>query len=630
MKIPYKLPLIIALLTFLVYVPALQNGFVNWDDPKYVYENPHIRTLNPDFLKWAFTSPYFNNWHPLTMLSYALDYAVWELNPLGYHLTNIIFHTANTFLVFILAMRLIEWAVTFPTPNSKLRTKISASITTLLFGLHPLHVESVAWVSERKDVLSAFFFLLTLLAYINYVRSKNLMSYVFSLVSFILSLMSKPMAVSLPVVLLILDFYPLKRLTLQKAKNVFFEKIPFFLLAIIASIITTMAQSADGTMSPLVKYPLMPRLFDAARAFTLYPVKMLFPFGLATYYPSSVKFNYLEFIVYLTLLISLSLLCAGSLKKQRLFSAVYLYYTVTLLPVIGIVKVGAHAMADRYTYLPSLGPFLLMGLGIALFFEQVRRTRLPSLIGFFLMVILSVLFIGKTVRQTAVWHDSLTLWSHEIRIFTDNAPTIAYKSRGTLLSEQGAYEPAIRDLNMAAALEPRSHDTYLNRGAVYNKIGNYNLAIRDFSKAIEINPEIFSVFYNRGIAYCKVGDYRKAIMDFDKAIELNPRDSMAYRNRGVAYTWLSNYQAAISDLNKALELDPRDADAYNNRGIIYYNLKNYDQALNDYKKAVDLNPQLAEAYSNMGTVNARIGNVKEAWINYKKAEKLGFSRRNGS
>jgi hypothetical protein len=370
----------IALITFLVYLTALRNDFVNWDDDIYVYENPYIRSLNPAFFKWAFFNFHASYWSPLTWISHALDYAVWGLNPLGHHLTNNILHAANTFLVVLLVIRLLD-AWKGRTIHSGLssfvheRTMLIAAGTTgLLFGLHPVHVESVAWVAERKDLLCALFFLLSLIAYTKYASGADKEPvnnnkaprffnnyYLVTIGFFILALLSKPMAVTLPVVLLALDWYPFNRLRSPRAfRLALIEKLPFFALSLLSSMLTVLAANKGGAMELMETVSLSTRVLVGFRSLVAYLGKMLWPLNLVPYYPypkdaSPLSLEYFSAIV---LVIGITAACMVMAKKQKLWLSVWGYYVVTLVPVLGIVQVGGQAMADRFTYLPSLSPFL--------------------------------------------------------------------------------------------------------------------------------------------------------------------------------------------------------------------------------------------------------------------------------
>lgn len=543
--------------TFFVYSPSLQNGFVNWDDSEYVYENPNIRTIDFKLLKWSLTAVVGALWHPLTLLSLAMDHALWGLTPWGYHLTNVLFHTFNTFLVFIVVVKLVGCG-SFEKGVSNEKALISGTVTALLFGIHPLHVESVAWVSERKDVLSAFFFLLALLAYLKYVSligHKRYIAYGASLFLFVLALLSKPMALSLPVVLLILDFYPLKRITTGMArKNILAEKLPFFLLSILSGVITIWAHRSVEALGPIETYPLMARIFVAAHSYLFYLFKMIIPLNLAPFYPYPFRENVINFAYVGAFIIFLiiTFVCIRSLNRYKIFFAVWFYYVVTLIPVIGIIKVGEQAAADRYTYLPSLGPFILAGLGISCLFDKYKkREHRIAIIG--VLILASGFFAVKTIRQNSVWKDSITLWSHEIKLFPDKA-AVAYINRGKALVDIGSYQPALTDFNDAIRINPLYAYAYYNRGHLYYDKDVYRQALMDYSKAIEINPRYANAYGNRGNIYYLLGNYPEAIKDYIKTIELKPEAAMPYYNLGLLYSKLEDSEKAQYYFSRAKSL----------------------------------------------------------------------------
>lgn len=525
---------LIAFITFAIYLPALQNGFVNFDDNILVYENPNIKSIDSQLLGFGVTTM-TEMWVPLTMLSFAFDYAIWGLDPKGFHLTNIILHALNTILVFILTIRLTG---NFEGRAGK-KAIIAGTVASLLFGIHPLRVESVAWVTERKDVLYAFFFLLSILAYTRYAStsSKRLNYYGASFILFILALMSKPMAASLPFVLLILDFYPLRRLKienrLKSIRWVLFEKLPFLLSALLLSILIILPHpSADKIFT---KEIFTERIFLAAHSYIFYLAKILLPFNLAPLYPSLPSINYfnLEYIASLILFFAITFFSLWSVKTNKLFAVVWLYYVVTLMPVIGIDKIATFAAADRYTYLPSLGPFFLAGLWIAVIFERCSKRQWQALIIITLLLI-SFLVI-KTINQIDVWKDSITLWSHEIKIFPGKS-LAAYNNRGKAYGSLGNYHEAIKDYNKVIELNPLYADGYHARGNIYFKLGNYQQAVGDYTFAIQLKTKYYKEAYsNRGIANYSIGDYQQAINDFDNAIMLDPQDKTAYYNRELVY-----------------------------------------------------------------------------------------------
>lgn len=613
-------------MTFLVYLPALQNGFVNLDDSVYVYDNKDIQSMDFRLLVWIFTPEANATWHPLTMFSLALDHAIWRLNPFGYHLTNILFHSLNTFMVFILVVRLIKCkhnpSSLIPHPSSL----IAAFVTALLFGIHPLHVESVAWISERKDVLYAFFFLSSLLAYLKYTSaasSRRSGLYITCLVSFLLALMSKPMAVSLPFVLLILDFYPLRRL--MTASDVLREKIPFLAFSLLSSLIAIWAQSLGSALQTLEDYPFAERIFIAVRAFAFYLLKMALPSNLAPYYPhpAEIDFFTIEYVGSFIFLVLITAFCILSLKRFRLFSAVWLYYIVTLIPVIGIVKVGGHSMADRYTYLPSLGPFLFAGLGVGILFERYSEKWHQIALALALIFLLSILG-SRAMMQMAVWKDSISLWSHEIKLLPDFA-YVAYDRRGNTYNKLGNYQQAIKDFDKSILLNPKYPEAYHNRGTAYREIGEQQLAIKDFDTAIKLSPKYTEAYYNRGNAHNSLGNYQQAIKDFSEVIKLNPpltRLVIAYNNRGVAYRSLGIYKEAIKDFNTAIAINPGYQKAYNNRGITYMILNDHSEAIKDFNMAIKLNTGDTMAYKNRGIAYKNLGNHEQAMKDFNRADEL--------
>lgn len=518
-----------AIITFLVYLPSLKSGFVNWDDPGYVYNNPYIRSLGADFWKWAFTTPVQSLWHPLTLASYALNHAIWGLNPAGYHFDNILFHSINTLLVFFLTIRLMESAGMRGLYSFK---AIGAGLTTaLLFGLHPLHVESVSWISERKDVLSALFFLLSILAYLRYVPEKKRSYYFAALVLFILALMSKPMAVTLPAALLIIDFYPLKRLG-KDLKKAVIEKLPFLALSVAVSAVAVWAQNKSGALAGVEIYSFTDRAAVAVRAIGFYLYKTVLPFDLAPYYPAPLKGELLgaPFLAALLALAAITLFCLFMRKKKPVFLAVWLYFLVTLLPVSGIMQVGGQAAADRYMYIPSISLFVLAGALVWFVltrhdagrrFQVDMRRRVGGVVAAVILAVLVGLSV-LTIRQEAVWKDSITLWSHEIRIYPERV-FIAYYNRARTFQEQEKNNEALEDYTAAIRLDPGYKDSYLNRGVILGKLGRMDAAISDFNTVLRLDPSDIDAYANLAMAYSMLGDNDRVAFYMERARQTKGR-----------------------------------------------------------------------------------------------------------
>ncbi|MCK9419650.1 MAG: tetratricopeptide repeat protein [Nitrospirae bacterium] len=619
--VKYSLAAATALLTFIVYLPALRNEFVNWDDMRYIVENPDIRSFDAAFFRWAFLGFHIGNWHPLTWISHALDYAIWGLNPLGHHLTNIILHAVNTAFVVVLALKLLDFMRERSAQNgaaSFLNNRtilIAAGATGLLFGIHPVHVESVAWVAERKDLLCALFFLLSIIWYAHYVSSKTYKTYMLTLGFFVLALMSKPMAVSLPVVLLILDWHPFSRIrSLRTAGVSFVEKLPFILLSIASSVLTILAQRTEGAMASTEVVPLSIRMLVAAKSLILYLGKMIVPMDLIPFYPypkdvSPASFAYLST---LALMIAITAACVIIAKRNRSWLSAWGYYVVTLLPALGIVQVGAQAMADRYTYLPSLGPFLIIGSIAAWTSAKIQErwgVSRQRLLNAGVLLIFGLLSYA-TIQQTRIWHDSVTFWSYELEKEPD--ANIAYVNRGEAFAKRGQLDKAIRDFTEAISRKPSDYKAFYNRGILFSKLNLVSQALADYSEAIALKPSYYDAYNSRGALYAKREQFDKALADYTAAISIDPSRSQAYMNRGLTYDRAGQVDKARADFDKAIALDPNNADAYYNRGLFFNKAGRLDAALADLDRAITLNPGDPDAYYNRGVVFQKTGQVDKA------------------
>ena len=588
-RFKYALAGTVAVVTFLVYLAVLRNDFINWDDNAYVFENPHIRSLNAAFFKWAFFDFYESNWHPLTWLSHAVDYALWGLDPRGHHLTSILLHALNAFIVVFLVMRLLEAWKERATRNGSLSflneraTFIAAGTTGLLFGLHPVHVESVAWVAERKDLLCGLFFLLSIIAYMNYVSSqrsavggqqskgngneeggrKNFFTnrhYLATLGLFILALLSKPMAVSLPAVLLILDWYPFTRI--RSGKTLWaacVEKLPFIALSFFSSIITVLAQKAGGAMRTLEFVPLSTRVLVGAKALVAYLGKMLLPLDLVPFYPYPEDASLLsgKYLFPLALVIAVTSVCIITAKKRRFLLSAWSYYVVTLVPVLGIVQVGLQSMADRYAYLPSLGPSLIMGLGAALISSKVNYVSAKNVIVKIVAGAAAILVLGGmsslTFKQISIWQNSIVFWNYVIEKEPHRA-YLAYVNRGRAFETSGQPERALADYDTAIALKPTNGEAYVNRGVLRGEAGSFDKAMEDFNQSIALNPDYAVAYSDRGIVYALTGQYDRALEDFNTALALDQDLAEAYFNRGRIHSQAGRTEFARADYQKACDL----------------------------------------------------------------------------
>ncbi|MBI5587948.1 MAG: tetratricopeptide repeat protein [Deltaproteobacteria bacterium] len=628
--------LLSGLVTLLVYIPALQNDFVNWDDNEYILEEPDIRRIDLYLIKKIFTKVFLSNWHPLTTFSYALDYSIWSTDPFGYHLVNIVMHALNTFLVFFLAVRLTSRAGAFrggardPGPGIlDLPVLAAGAVAALLFGLHPLHVESVAWVSERKDVLCGFFFILSILSYLKYgnpVYSGRALHYTASLVFFALALLAKPMAITLPVVLLILDYYPLERFAgegrLSGAWKAVSEKAPFFLLSAASALLTVWAQREGHAFGTLEEYPPGVRVLVAVRSSVFYLYKMAVPTGLAPIYPypAGPELYNAALAASIVIFSALTAFSILMLKKSRSFSAAWFYYLATLAPVIGIVQVGSQSAADRYTYLPSLAVFILAGAAVGRIIDRPGGRALPGLVAA-LTVIVSVILSVLTVSQIRVWKDSVTLWTREIETYPGKV-FLAYHQRALANDARGDYGRALEDYNTAIALGPKYGYMYNNRGHAFEKAGDLKKALEDLNTAVGLIPKNPGVYMNRASVYQRMGERGKAIADLDSAIALNPGDAKPYTSRGFAYDSMGEAEKALADYDTAISLDPSYAYPYNNRGFIYHKLGRRKEAVEDFNRAIALDPSFASPYNNRGLTYRDLGDNGRAIEDFSMALKL--------
>jgi len=643
----YPIAACVALATFIAYLPALRNDFVYWDDNLYIFENPHIRSLDAAFFRWAFLDFHVSNWHPLSWISHAVDYALWGLNPLGHHLTNIVLHAANTAIVVLLTVKLLKIAMersASNAPGSNITDRgvlIAAVVAGVLFGIHPVHVESVAWIAERKDLLCALFFLLSILTYTSdaaaghsgenpshaYPRLPG-RNYLMALGFFILALMCKPMAVSLPVVLLILDWYPLNRIrSINTFRIAAVSKLPFIALAVASSFLTIAAQRAGGAILSVEEIPLSIRIPVAAKSLLAYLGKMLLPLNLMPLYPypKGVALLSFEYVSALILVAGITAACATLARKQKFWLSAWGYYVVTLVPVLGFVQVGGQSMADRYTYLPSLGPFLALGLCVAWISQRVadkgRNRSVRIVCGTAAsLVVFSLLYL--TFQQIHIWRDSITLWSYVI----DKGPekiSLAYSQRGTVFGKKGLADRAIADLEMAIALNPNNFDAYMNLGVAFEKSGRFDKARENIDKAIRVKPFSRDAYIYRGVLNEETGQMDQAIADYTMAITLDPYYAETYNNRGTSFGKMGQMDNAISDYSEAIRIDPRHVDARSNRGIAYTLIGRYDRALEDFNQSILLGPEDPMTYYNRGAFHRRTGKNELAIADFKKACDLG-------
>ncbi len=533
--------------TIVVYWQVGKCDFINYDDNVYVFENSFVKSgLTSESIAWAFTSTYASNWHPITWLSHIVDVQLFGLDPRGHHLTNVIIHVATTLLLFLLLFRVTDVAWK------------SFSVAAL-FALHPLHVESVAWVAERKDVLSAFFWFLTLFLYIEWVKNKSRILYVIILITYTLGLMSKPMLVTLPVVMLLVDYWPLQRhiAHIENAKEkqapgllnwmVFSlrEKIPFLLLSVVSSVTTIYAQNKGGALKTLDLFSLWQRMGNAVTSYCKYLFKTVWPTDLAIYYPFPKSIVIWQVVLSFIVLLLVTVMALNVRKRHPYFVVGWLWFLVTLIPVIGFVQVGDQAMADRYTYIPLTGVFIASVWG----FPDLKNKKIFSLLVTVILVVLS----SVTWHQTKYWRNSITLFQHSIEATSDNY--IAHNNLGIAYAGKGMYEEAIDNYIKAIEIKPNYVDAHYNLGNALYKVKYYDAAIEQYVITIEMYPEHQKAHNNLGYIYAEMGVFDNAILEYNKAIELNPYYITAYVNLGEALMRTGKINEAEVVYRKILDIN---------------------------------------------------------------------------
>ena len=568
---------LLAVAVFLVFGQTLRHDFVNYDDGQYFFTNPHVETgLTWNNMLWAFQAAYASNWHPLTWLSLMLDVELFGTGPAGPHLMNVLLHAANTVLLFLVLNRMMglrsNKSIGATTPQVGLRSDKSVGVAATqagalwrsafvaaLFGLHPLHVESVAWVAERKDVLSGLFFLLTLLMYARYVEQSKAQSpkskafYGLALLFFALGLMSKPMLVTLPFVLLLLDYWPLERFTIHDLRftirRLAWEKIPFFVLSAISCVVTFVAQK--DAVQPFDRIPMGIRAVNAMVSCVRYLRKMFWPVNLAIPYPYPSHWSFELFWLSAAVFLAAIVFAVWLGRRFPFLITGWFWYLGMLIPVIGLVQVGAQSMADRYTYLPLIGVFIMLVWGTSEVFERWQLPR-PAIWGLALLVLAAC--TARTLDQLRFWQNTETLFHHTIAVTKGNAVA------------------------------------YYNLGEYYSGKGRLDEAVDDYLKAIQIRPGYDDALNNLGVALAVKGELDEAITRIRESIHYRPDKADAYYNLGNVFIMQQKLDEAASAYAEALRLKPDYPEAHNNLANVLLTQGHRNAAVQHYREALRLNP----------------------------------------
>lgn len=541
-------------LMLVIYSQVIKYEFTNFDDNAYVYGNGQVRSgLTLQSLSWSLHSTHSANWHPLTWLSHMFDAELYGLNAGGHHLTNLLIHIANTLLLFILLRRICDafWPSAF---------------VAALFALHPLHVESVAWVAERKDLLSTFFGMLALISYTGYVRKHSRSLYGLTVLCFILSLMAKPMLVTMPFLLLLLDYWPLGRVkfisvfrlqTSDRSSSGFsllFEKLPFFLLAGASCVVTYYAQQSGGAVVPFELYPLGIRFANALLSYVAYIGKMFWPVQLAVFYPYPNSFAALSVAAAAVVLLGISIGTLVQIRQRPYLAVGWFWYLGTLVPVIGIIQVGGQAMADRYTYIPLIGLFIMVSWGTA---EVFDRWKVNRFIVALTTVTLMLTIVAVSRMQAGYWANSITLFSHALKVTQNNY--LAHLNLGKAFNDAGRGDEARRHYAAAVEINPYSAPAHVNFASALLAQGKIDEAVNHLNYALKINPDFAEANNNMGLAHLRQGQIDKAIYFFRIANQKNPSHKNTQQNLNLAISIQKKINKAVERMRQSLNIDTAES-----------------------------------------------------------------------
>jgi Flp pilus assembly protein TadD len=612
--------LLLGAATFIAFEQVRRNEFLDYDDNVYITKNQHVQNgLNPKSIEWAFTTTQTANWHPLTWLSHIIDCQLFGLDPKWHHLVNLLFHTANTLLLF--------WVL-----KDMTGAVWQSAFVAALFALHPLHVESVAWAAERKDVLSTMFWFLTMAAYLRYARRHNVTWYMVTLLTFALGLMAKPMLVTLPFVLLLLDYWPLDRLT----RHTIFEKLPFFAFSVISSIVAFFAQQSFGATVGIDLLPLRTRLANAVVSYLMYISKMIWPSKLAVLYLYQDKNLPVWSALGATLVLAtVSILAIRLAPKRRYLAVGWFWYLGTLVPVIGLVQVGSQSMADRYTYVPLVGLFIIVAWGLQDLLAGWRhRSFVIAVLAPTTLFILSIC----TYLQVRHWRNTITIFTHTIRTTGENI--YAHYNLGIALASQGRVNEAIYHYREAIRIRPDHFEAYSNLGNLLSEQGKPDEAVSNYRKALEIRPDDATVRYNLGTLLAEQGKFNEAIDNFRQTLKSRPDDAEAYNNLGNTLLATGRLDEAITYYRQALHFKPDWPLPLNNIARILITQpdpkkRNPDEAVKAAERAAELTKHgdatiletLAAAYAAAGRFNEAVTAAQAAMELASAAQNKELSNR---
>jgi Flp pilus assembly protein TadD len=587
----------LAVMTFGIYAQVIGHQFITLDDSWYIKENPMVnRGVTLAGLVWAFTTFHEANWHPLTWIAHMIDSQIFGMNAGGHLLVNALIHVANTLLVF--------WFLSRTT-----HARWPSALVAALFALHPLHVESVAWAAERKDTLSTLFGLLSLVAYARYAETQSRKWYVWTTVMLLLGLLAKPMLVTWPFVMLLLDYWPLRRLDLTSRREVarklwplVREKLPLFALVAASAVLTCIAQSYGGAVRTFSDIPITLRLTNALVSYAKYLLLTFWPHDLAVYYPfTPAGIPVWQIVGAALLLLGITVLCLFQRKTRPYLVVGWLWFVGTLIPVIGLVQVGGQTMADRYFYIPSVGLFIAIIFGLA---DIAEARRVAPLLSAAIVSVVLLVLATLTNAQIHLWSDSFTLFKHALAVTPPNLPI--ENALGITLQYSGRYDEAAAHFEKALQVQRDHYDVLLNMGVTRYHQGRVPEAMEYFQAAIRSRPDAPEAHAQLGLALWKQNRNEAAYEEVRRASHLAPKDAKIRNYLGVALARLGRFQEAIHQLHEALRLNPNSAVAHNNLGLAFLASGKPRESIPEFEAALRLNPELKDAADNLRRAQAQL------------------------
>lgn len=612
MRLPALICLGLVLLNLAVYFQVRTFDFVNYDDGAHIYNNLEAqRGITRDSLEWAFSYIPVGNYIPITTLTYLLDFDIHGLDPGGYHLMNLAIHIVNSVLLFLLLLTLT-------------RNLWPSALVAALFAIHPLHVESVAWISARKDLVSTFFGFLALFAYARYVRKPGTVPFVLCAASLTLGLLSKSMLVTLPFVCLLLDYWPLDRYRgyegspwrfMRRTAVLAFEKLPLFVIAAIFCVVAVFAQRQGGAVVPVGVLSFSERLANVPVAYLNYLEKTLLPIGLIPFYPHAGDgLSLMQVILSSLILLGLSIACVLAHKRYPYLLMGWLWFLGTLVPVIGLVQVGGQAVADRYTYFPLIGLFVMAAWGVASL--AASRARLHRLLTISAVAALAV-FSLVSWQQTQVWRNSIALFEHTLRVSPKNP--VALANLGEAYIVDGRFDEAIEEIEAVLEMRPKDTGNLRNLGLAYRGVGRYDEAIERFSAALRIDPDSPRTHNHLGIAYRDQKNRLRARVHFERAIELDPDYLDAHVNLGNIYLDAGLLRVAVKHYRIVLERNPNQVDGLTNLGAALIEAGDYTEAVRLLTRSLELAPDDALTRVNLAVALFELGRIEKAHAEIRRA-----------